>query len=369
MRFAGAAEAPLRPLQPPRIMTVANVAASPPPMLVPCTPETLDISMSLDGGRYTDLSGLGNSKHASPRVRESSLPSLFAPLPPTASSVMVDMMDVLSDIAAGRSSPLSDSSTSSIKNIPTRPFHFEGATDYTNLLEVARDIRSVGECNNEILEALRGIADHVIVLERMCQGLQKIVDELEDADDVSAYGESALALPPTDDAPWGKKRCRNRNRSRKRRSDSADTPATGTSGPCGPPPPPSPAAPVTTPQTIPGPPLVPSDTRPVTSGPAACVPGSWVEVVKRKAPACASRNPQLPALSPPPSVSPSPITACDRHSTLRFATRCFIAFLQGAPQKLAALGSTLCFRTWPRSGVHTPTSKKPASTPISAAFS
>lgn len=127
---------------------------------------------------------------------ESSLPSSFSPPPPTAFSVSIDMMDALEDIAAGRSSPLLKSSTSSIENIPTQSFHCEGASNYTNLFEVARDIRVVGESHNVMLDKLEGMAGHVIALKRLCQCLQKRVDELEDANDVLAYGESVLAPSP-----------------------------------------------------------------------------------------------------------------------------------------------------------------------------
>ena len=127
VQFAATIEAPACP---PRIMPIANVAASPSsPLLVAHCPDVVDVSMTLGGSRNSNSCGLGDCKHASPCISESSLPSAFTLLPQTASSVTVDMMDVLSDIAAGRCSPLVDSSTSSIEDIPTRCFHFEGATD------------------------------------------------------------------------------------------------------------------------------------------------------------------------------------------------------------------------------------------------
>jgi len=260
-------------------MPVANVAASPFPPLVPLSPKILDVPRSLGDGKNTDLSGLGDSKYALPCVPESSLPSSFAPLPLTASSVTVDMRDVLSDIAAERSSPQWDFSTSSIENIPTRRFHFEEACDYANLLEVARDIQSIGEGHNEMLNAVSGLANHVIALERLCQRLQKRVDELEDADHVLAYGESTLAPSPNADvAPPGKRRCRNLNRNRSGKGHSTPTgaPAATTPGPSGPPPTFTQAASVA-PAAAPaksGPPPVPSATQLNPSGPAACVLGS-----------------------------------------------------------------------------------------------
>jgi len=191
-------------------------------------------------------------------------------------------MDALNDIANGHSSPLLDSPTSSIERIPTRRCDFEGDTDYTNLMQMACDIRSVGEGHNEMLDALSSMADHVIALEHMCQRLQKRVDELEDADNMLAFGDSELApSPEADVAPSGNEARRQRRRSRQGRSTPATAPAATTPGPSGPPPPPAQAASVA-PAALPaksGPPPVPSATRPVTSGHATCTPGSWVEVV------------------------------------------------------------------------------------------
>jgi len=94
-----------------------------------------------------------------------------------------------------------------------------------------------------MLDALSGMAHHVIALERLCQHLQKRVDKLEDADDVFTYGESALApSPAAEEAQSGRKRCRNRNRSRGAHSVPTAAPAAATPGPCGSPPPPLQAA-------------------------------------------------------------------------------------------------------------------------------
>ena len=63
---------------------------------------------------------------------------------------------------------------------------------------------------------------------------------------------------------------------------------------------------------------------------ASPVPGS--KVVKRKAPRAPTSFPRVPQRSAqgrPPSVSPSPITARERHLTLRFTTLRSIALPQG----------------------------------------
>lgn len=194
VRFAGAIQAPPTPHD---VGAHAGLAASPsPPLLVSLSPNMADVAMSLGDGKNTNASELGDSKHASPGIPESSLPSSFAPLPLT-TSVTVDMMDAHDDIKQECSSPLSDSSSSSVEDISTRHFHFERAVTYNTLGAVAHDIQALGDRHNELLNAVSKMASHVISLERLCQCLlKKPVNELEDADDVLAYGESTLAPSP-----------------------------------------------------------------------------------------------------------------------------------------------------------------------------
>ena len=263
VRFAGAIEVP--PSLPDGVV-LASVAASPfPPLLVPRSPDVADTAMTLGDGRNTNAAGLGDSKHALLGIPESSLPSCFAPLPPTASSVTVDMLDALNDIVQGRSSPLSNSTSSSVEDIHTRRFHFEGAASYDNFRSVARDVQALGEGHNELLDAVSKMASHVISLERWYRRLEKRVDELEDADDVLTFGESALGpSPPADDSPFRNRRQRRRrDRSRKGSDTSYSSPPVRTA-----------AVASAVPVAAPDPPPVPSATRPNTSGPAAYGPGS-----------------------------------------------------------------------------------------------
>ena len=152
--------------------------------------------MSLGDGRNTNASGLGDSKHASHGIPESSLLSSFAPLQPSASSVMVDMLDVLKDIENGGASPLSDSSASSIEDIPTRRFHFEGAASYDDFGSVAKDVQALGEGYIELLDVVSKMDNNVIGLERLCRCLQRGIDELEDTEDTLVFGKPALAPSP-----------------------------------------------------------------------------------------------------------------------------------------------------------------------------
>ena len=98
------------------------------------------------------------------------------------------MLDALNDIEQGRASPLSDSTSSSVEDIPTRRFHFEGAASYDDFGSVAQDVQALGEGHNELLDAVSKMASHVISLERLCRGLEKRLDELEDADDMLTFG-------------------------------------------------------------------------------------------------------------------------------------------------------------------------------------
>ena len=166
------------------------------PLLVSRSPDVADVAMSLGDGRNTNASGLGDIKHASPGIPESSLPSSFAPLPPSAFSVMVDMLDALDDIENGPSFPLSDSSEFSIEDIPTRCFHFEGAASYDHFGSVAKDVQAVGEGHNGLLDAVSKMANNVIWLERLCQRLLRRIDELENTEDTLGFGEPALTPSP-----------------------------------------------------------------------------------------------------------------------------------------------------------------------------
>ena len=197
-----------------------------------------DVAMSLGNGWNTNASGLGDNKHPSPGIPESSLPSSFAPLPPTASSVTVDMLDALDNIEQGRSSSLSDSSSSSVEDIPTRRFHFEGAAIYDNFGSVARAVQALGDGHNKLLDVISRMANHVIGLERLCQRLERRVNKLEDADDVLALGKPVFTpSPPADESPVRNRRQR-RRRARKGFSDDAPAFAAAASR-SGPAPPPS----------------------------------------------------------------------------------------------------------------------------------
>ena len=282
VRFADAIEAPPPPWN--DIAPIGVAASHSPPLLVARSPDVADVAMMLCDGRNTNASGLGNSKHALPGIPEFSLSSLFAPLPPTAFSVTVDMLDILDEIEQGRSAPVSDSSSSSVEDIPSRRFHYEGAALSDDFGSVANNVQALGEGHNELLDAVSKMANHVSSLERLCRRLQKCMDKLEDADDVLAYGKSEFAPSySADDSPV--RNCRQQQRwNRTREGPSVDVPAPpAAAGPSGP----APAHPAQTatitsaaPVAASDPPPIPSATRPVTSGPAACVPRFWVEVVK-----------------------------------------------------------------------------------------
>jgi len=121
----------------------------------------VDSPMSLGNGRNTNLTGLGDSQHAIP---ESSLPSQSLPdsppivsLPPTASSVNMHMMDALDDIAAGRSSPISDGSSVD-DDIPVPLLRGKRDVDYENLEQVAGDIQALADG----YEAVRGLLGRLL---------------------------------------------------------------------------------------------------------------------------------------------------------------------------------------------------------------
>ncbi|PUU83068.1 hypothetical protein B9Z19DRAFT_1119869 [Tuber borchii] len=306
VRFVGANESH-PPTPSPVVSSIeANPAAVTP--LVPCSQDNDDVSMSLGDGKNTNTTGLGDSMHAVP---ESSLPSSFARLPASASSVTRDMLCALDDIREGRSSPMSeetDSLDEPMDDVPTKRFHFEGATTYGGFEAVAGDVRILGTGHNELLDAVVAMSKRVIALENLTQRLQRRIDSLEDVGDDIKFGKQCATPGPANGAASKVKL----------QSDAAE------------------AIPVLRP---PPPPPVPVSTRPVTSGPAACAPNSWSEVVRRGTKHKVDKDvraigtgdvprmqrqqqqQQPRPVRTPASVSPAPIAARERHITLRFAAR------------------------------------------------
>ncbi|PUU79349.1 hypothetical protein B9Z19DRAFT_1125351 [Tuber borchii] len=303
VRFVGANET--HPHTPSPAVSSLGVVARDDTPLVRCSQSVVDAPMSLGEGKNSNATGLGDSMHAVP---ESSLPSSIARLPPTASDTTTNMWEALDDIREGRCSPMSQSSIetdSSCDDIPTAQFRFLGADRYSNLDGVADDVRALGNGHNDLLEVVSRMAKHITTLERLTQRLVRRVNALEDNEDHAKFSPCPVAT---------------------------NTPAV--------------VVPVTVPNTDgvaataarpnpPPPPPVPNASRPTNSGPAACVPSSWVEVARRgaKQPARREQQQQPQQRQRPkqvqPSVSPNPITARDRHVTMRFATRKSIALPHG----------------------------------------
>ncbi|PUU81410.1 hypothetical protein B9Z19DRAFT_1122168 [Tuber borchii] len=189
-RFVGANEA--HPDTPFLVVSLSGVNLPAPPCLVPHFPDTEDISMMLGDGKNTNTTSLEDSKHAVP---ESSLPSCFARLPPTVSSITVDMMDALDDIQQGRSSPLSETTEDldvSIDCVPTHRFHFQEAETYDDLSGVVSNIQALGLGYNEMLDLVGGLVKHVTALENLTQRLQRRIDVLEDVSDAAKFS----SFPP-----------------------------------------------------------------------------------------------------------------------------------------------------------------------------
>ena len=275
----------------------------------------VDTAMLLDDGRNTNATGLGDSQHA---VLESSLPSQglersppLVSLPPMASSVNLDMMDALDDIAAGRSSPMSDGSSTD-DNVPVPFLRGRKDVDYDNLGQVAGDIQALADGYEAVRSLLERILGEKLVLEECVERQGRWITDLEEQVDEMRRGE--FAFPPP---------LFNGNKQAAR----APVPGAPKRTPAGPAKPVVPVTPARSEVSSRprGPPPVPSQTRPVAvAGPAACAAGTWVDVVKRKAPRGLKPAPVAkpsPTARAPPSASPSPITTRERHITLRFATR------------------------------------------------
>jgi len=163
-----------------------------------------DMAMSLGGGRNSNATGLGDSQHA---VLESSLPSQgledsppLVALLPTASSVNLDMMDALDDIAAGRASPLSDESSVD-DDIPV-PF-LRGIRDveYDNLGQVAGDIQALADGYGAVRALLERVLGEKVVLEERVDRQGRWITALENQVDEMSRGEYVFPPAPAAKLP------------------------------------------------------------------------------------------------------------------------------------------------------------------------
>jgi len=252
-----------------------------------------DTAMSLGGGRDTNATGLGDSQHAVP---ESSLPSQgqrrspHVSLPPTASSVSMDMMDALDDIAQGRSSVLSDRSSECDDN-PVRRLVCSDK-EYDNLGQVAEDVKALADGFEEMRAVLSTVLGEKVVLEKRVELQAQWINVLERQVDDLVRGKP---IPTAARAKAGSAK------GKAVRSTPAPVPVAVARSP---------------------PPPVPTHTRPqAVAGPAAFVAGSWVEVARRGKSRPAGPPTKTPSVRAPLSSSPSPITTRERHITLRFASR------------------------------------------------
>jgi len=254
VRFAGRGSDAIAPL-PSRDFSRPD--SSPLPILVGRTPTPQDVPMNLGGGKNTDSSGLGDSKHAAAAgVPESSLPSQIVSVPATASSITVNMIDALNDIAAGKgSSPMSESSEHSYQDIAD--VLFTARDRYDSIGDVIDDLRTLGSCHNRLVDVLDRALGTIMVLENEMERDWRRINKLEDTiDTLKADGsrgpvEATLSANTSADT-------RNQGQIPDKHKHKPKPPvAKG-------PPPPIPPRPS------------------VVTGPAACVLVSWTEVVKRK---------------------------------------------------------------------------------------
>jgi len=114
-----------------------------------------DVAMGLGGGKNSNATGLEDSQHAgpesSPPVQGPRVSPLLVALPPTASSINVEMREALDDIAEGRSSPLSDSSVASNDDdVPLPHLHGRRKVEYDNLGQIAGDIQALANGYEDI---------------------------------------------------------------------------------------------------------------------------------------------------------------------------------------------------------------------------
>ena len=305
-----------------------GVSPSPPP-LVPASPEIRDIPMALGGGKNTDGSGLGDSRHAVP---ESSLPSSFAPLPNTISSSTADMLDAVEDIASGRGRPLSpdrsrhqtppvahsdsgsDTDSEAGNDIPIREITFQEG-EYESLGEVREDMRLFAVKINDVIGVNERLGGEVVVLASRCERQQRRIDALEDQIDEFRRGEvpSVVVVNKGSTSP-PERRSRRRSGKNVKFADSSNGPGAPCPTPTAPPPPPPLV--VRTPASS-GPALVPVLPAPIVN------PVPWSTVVRKgKGKALPRTNTATAGVQErPPSASPNAIPARARHLTMRFTTR------------------------------------------------
>jgi len=143
LRFAGpVVSPPLPPCVPSPVPHQGNALT----VFVARSTSPDDTAISLVGGRDNIATGLCDSRHpfsgpSTPSQGLETSPPHVA-LPSTVSSVNLEMMDGLDDIAAGRSSPLSDDSLVD-NDIPVPFLRERREVEYNNLGQVASDIQAL----------------------------------------------------------------------------------------------------------------------------------------------------------------------------------------------------------------------------------
>jgi len=258
-----------------------------------------DTAMSLRGGRNTNATGLGDSQHA---VSESSPPSQglkasppLVALPSTASSVNLEMMDALDDIAAGRSSPLSDGSSVD-DDIPVPFLRERRDVEYDNLEQVAGDVQVLADGYEAVRGLLERILGEKVVLEERVERQGRWITALESQVDEMRRGEYVFPA-----LPLKKKEQATRAPVAQATKKALNNLAVADGA-----------------AQVSSPPPIPTQTRPVAvASPVACTSGSWVDVVGGRR--CVRRSlppllpdlfPVLPHWPPPPRLLPGSATSC-----------------------------------------------------------
>jgi len=321
------------------------------PLLPPCVPSPVphqgnaltvfvarstspdDTAISLWGGWDTNATGSGDSRHvfsgpSTPSQGLKTSPPLVA-LSFTASSVNLEMMDALDEIAAGRSYPLSDNSSVD-DDIPVPFLQGRRKVEYDNLWEVAGDIQALADRYEAVRGMLARILGVTLVLEERVERQGRWITTLESQVDEMRCGEYEFPALPL------------KRKEQTSRVPVAQAPKRAPNKPA-----------VAKNKTPP----IPTQTRPVAvAGPAACASGSWVDMVRRKAPRAQKPAPlnTKPVTRTPSSASPSPITTRECHITLRFVTRKAVVLPAGVSVETMRSRMNSYFANQPKVGGSSP---------------